>query len=79
MRPVLPAERICSAERKRYSSLQTTMAPSATGTLLVKPLRRVAVACNIVSPPVRDNSCFGYFSRDIGHRRVPEPPDRITG
>ena len=25
------------------------------------------------------NNCFGYFSRDSGHRRVPEPPDNTTG
>jgi hypothetical protein len=25
------------------------------------------------------NSCFGMAARDSGQRRVPEPPDKITG
>ena len=24
-------------------------------------------------------NCLGYMVRDNGHRRVPEPPDRMTG
>ncbi len=24
-------------------------------------------------------NCFGYMDRESGHRRVPEPPDKITG
>ena len=24
-------------------------------------------------------NCFGYMARDNGHRRVPEPPERMTG
>jgi hypothetical protein len=33
----------------------------------------------MVDAPANGRSCFGYSDRDIGHRRVPEPPDRITG
>jgi hypothetical protein len=29
--------------------------------------------------PTSESSCLGYFSRDSGHKRVPEPPDRTTG
>jgi hypothetical protein len=24
-------------------------------------------------------NCLGYMARDSGHRRVPEPPERMTG
>jgi hypothetical protein len=24
-------------------------------------------------------NCFGYMLRDMGHNRVPEPPERTTG
>ena len=76
--PVAPEDRICSADRKRYSSLQTTIGP-ATESLPLKAASRIAVACSMVSPPTSDSNCLGYFSRDIGHRRVPEPPERMTG
>jgi hypothetical protein len=29
--------------------------------------------------PAIANNCFGNNARDIGQRRVPEPPERITG
>ena len=37
------------------------------------------VSCSIVCAPVSGSSCLGYSSRDSGHRRVPAPPDRMTG
>jgi hypothetical protein len=42
-------------------------------------MTRRTVACNSESSPTRLSSCLGYFSRDSGHKRVPEPPDRTTG
>ncbi len=34
---------------------------------------------SIVSFAVSASICLGISGRDIGQRRVPEPPDRITG
>jgi len=28
---------------------------------------------------VRDKNCLGRNERDNGHKREPEPPDKITG
>ena len=42
-------------------------------------LVRCAVNCSIVSSEVSGNSCLGISGFDIGQRRVPEPPDRMTG
>jgi hypothetical protein len=39
------------------------------------PSTRRTVACSSESSPISGSSCLGYFSRDSGHRRVPEPPD----
>ena len=66
--------RSCSATRKRCASLHTTI-----GAAPAMPARRSAVSCSMVCLPVSASSCFGYSSRDSGHRRVPAPPDRITG
>jgi len=40
---------------------------------------RCAVSCNMVSSEVSASSCFGISGFDIGHKRVPDPPDRMTG
>ena len=40
---------------------------------------RVQVACSMESSPTSDRNCLGKASRDSGHNRVPEPPDRMTG
>jgi hypothetical protein len=40
---------------------------------------RLRVSCSRLSPPIKGCSCLGCFSREIGHRRVPEPPLRMTG
>src|SRR5438309_12097453 len=66
--------RSCSATRKRCASLQTTTAAEAPS-----PSRREAVCWSIVRSPVSGRSCLGYSSRDSGQRRVPAPPERITG
>ena len=41
--------------------------------------RAVEVASSIVSEPSNRCSCLGALTRDTGHRRVPVPPDRMTG
>jgi hypothetical protein len=38
-----------------------------------------AVCCIIVRSETKAQSCLGKLSRDTGHSRVPEPPDKITG
>ena len=43
------------------------------------PAARSAVSCIIVRSDTSGQSCFGKLSRDTGHSRVPEPPERITG
>ena len=43
------------------------------------PSSRAAVSCSMVRSPVRARSCLGRSSRDRGQRRVPAPPERMTG
>ena len=43
------------------------------------PLRRRIVSCSMVLSPAKGKYCLGYALRDSGQRRVPEPPERITG
>jgi para-nitrobenzyl esterase len=76
MRAGVPTARNCSATRKRWASLQTT---SVLSVRLPLPSSRSAVSCSMVRSPVRGSSCFGYMARDAGQRRVPEPPERMTG
>ena len=40
---------------------------------------RANVDLSIVSGPSSGCICFGAERRDSGHRRVPAPPDRMTG
>ena len=67
--------RVCSAATKRNSALVTTMGganrpPAAT---------RSNTCWKVVSGPNSGTKCFGIFSRDTGHSRVPAPPHRMTG
>ena len=71
----MPISRSCSATRNRCASLQTTMGVVASG----NPASRAAVSWIMVRSPVRASSCLGSSSRDSGQRRVPAPPERITG
>ena len=77
MVPGVPIKRNCSAITKRYSSLLTTTGAASSTPLM--PCTRRTVACSSESSPISGSSCFGYFSRDSGHRRVPEPPDKTMG
>src|SRR5690606_27582870 len=70
-----PTWRSCSATMKRCSSLATTMGAARPG----RPSRRCQVACSRLRSPTRGWNCLGCVSRDSGHSRVPEPPERITG
>ena len=72
--PVTPACRSCSAIKNRCSWLHTTIGGANAG-----PTPRSAVSCSIVWSEIRGQSCFGKLSRDTGHRRLPDPPDRMTG
>jgi len=38
-----------------------------------------ATCWNVVELPISGTKCFGIFSRDTGHSRVPAPPHRMTG
>jgi hypothetical protein len=76
MVPGLPIRRSCSAITKRYSSLHTTIGAATSAPM---PSVRRTVACSKESSPISGSSCLGYFSRDSGHRRVPEPPESTTG
>ena len=70
-----PASRNCSATRKRCSLLQTI-----TGAAKPGPRPRRAVSTIIeVSCFSRPQNCLGKLSRDTGHNRVPDPPERMTG
>ncbi len=42
-------------------------------------LVRCAVSCSMVSSEVSGQKLLGHLRLDIGQRRVPEPPDRMTG
>jgi hypothetical protein len=41
--------------------------------------QRSAVSCSSVRSPFTAWSGFGWYSRESGQSRVPEPPHRITG
>lgn len=70
-----PIVRICSAARKRCSSLQISK-----GAATSKLAKRCTVACSIVGwPGTKDKNCLGYCWRDSGHRREPEPPAMMMG
>ena len=43
------------------------------------PTPRSAVSCSMVRSETSGQSCLGKLSRETGHSRVPEPPDRMTG
>ncbi len=40
---------------------------------------RNAVSVSIERSEVKGQNCFGKLLRETGQRRVPEPPERITG
>ena len=40
---------------------------------------RCSVSCSKLSRVTSGKNCFGVDSRDIGQRRVPDPPERMRG
>ena len=60
--------------RNRCSLLHTMIGGANSGVTALS-----AVCCIIVRSETNAQSCLGKLSRDTGHSRVPEPPDRITG
>ena len=70
----MPSARICSATRNRCSWLHTTI-----GAANPSPLARAAVSWIMVRSEISGQNCLGKLSRDTGHSRVPDPPDKITG
>jgi len=70
-----PERRSCSSTKKRCSSFQTT---SGGANRLGTPMRS-AVSSSIVLSPISGRNCVGTSRQLIGQRRVPEPPDKMTG
>ncbi len=70
----IPARRNCSAIRNRCSLLQTTTGGAKPG-----PCARSAVSWIIERLEINGQSCFGKLSLDTGHKRLPDPPERMTG
>jgi len=66
--------RICSAVRKRCSSLHTTIASPSQAVCA-----RSSVVCNKDLSLSSFKNCLGYKDLDNGQRRVPDPPARTTG
>ena len=61
--------------RKRRSMQQTTKGASNA----TKPDSRTSVSSSNERSENKGNNCLGKAARDIGHRRVPDPPDNTTG
>jgi hypothetical protein len=71
----MPISASWSLTRKRCASLQITSGcalPQAS-------FARSAVSCSSVRPVTSGRNCLGSSWRDTGHRRLPAPPQRITG
>jgi hypothetical protein len=37
------------------------------------------VSCNMLNLEASGNNCLGNAARESGHKRVPEPPESMTG
>ena len=72
-----PARSASSLTRNRWSLLQTIVGWAKPSVL--------ASRCSVVASKLDPRSlktlmnCLGYMARDSGQRRVPEPPDKMTG
>src|SRR5215207_9538601 len=65
----------CSATMNLTWSDETTIGFAKIGDLDTLS----AVFWNVECSPIKLINCFGKLSRDAGQRRVPDPPERITG
>ena len=70
-----PVSRYSSAVLKNKSRLVTVKTSTASGKLLA----RKKDFCNKLWPSAKRIKGLGCCSRETGHKRVPAPPDRITG
>jgi hypothetical protein len=70
-----PRERACSATTKRNSELVTIIG----GANRPSRVTRSSTCWKVEDVPISGTNCFGIFSRDTGHSRVPAPPHKITG
>ena len=75
------SDRAVAATAPSWRSTSSAWAALATtiGGANASPPTRCAVICSIVSCAVSASSCLGRSGRLIGHSRVPDPPDRMTG
>ncbi|KAG1069263.1 hypothetical protein G6F40_017642 [Rhizopus arrhizus] len=71
---LMPSSRVCSAAMYWWASLHTSI---GLAWALAEP-RRSSVFCNRLRASVKRMNCLGSSSRDNGHRRDPEPPQRMT-
>ena len=79
---ILGNSRNWSKAKKRCSSLVTIkVGPKSISWLVIALMRSIASwnKLSFESPPDRTRNCLGKPERDKGQRRVPEPPQRITG
>ena len=72
---ISPVSRYSSAVLKNRSRLVTVR----TSTTFGKPLARKNDFCSKLWPSAKRIKGLGCCSRDTGHKRVPAPPERITG
>lgn len=49
------------------------------GVLAAVPSKRETVDCSSDCSPLSAKNCLGLSARDSGHKRVPDPPARMTG
>ena len=70
-RPIVSA---CSRTRNRNDSPVTMTGRSNSGRA-----KRLRVVWNRLSEPTRGMNCLGNAFREEGHRRVPDPPQSMTG
>src|SRR5919198_3673688 len=67
-----PVRASCACTMKRCVSLHTRSGSA-------RPAQRTAVSCKSVRSPFSACRGFGWYSRESGQSRVPDPPHRITG
>jgi hypothetical protein len=70
-----PRARACSATTKRNSELVMIIG----GANSPSQVTRSSTCWKVDDVPISGTNCFGIFSRDTGHSRVPAPPHNITG
>ena len=66
---------LCGGSGTRLWPLFTSSGSAAPST----PRQRAAVCCSSVRSPFTACRGLGWYSRDSGQSRVPDPPHRITG